>query len=257
MRVLAVLDRVAEQDEAIVEVEQVLVVDLHVLVLLAVEPDLDGHVGTVLAAGLEIVGHGLDAQGGVAGAVPVGGVPAIVEQILHQPRGLGILGIGRGQQLEIVGVGLGLAAVPVPPVVVGGQTQVGGLVLLILNDVLLDVLEDHVELVRCCCFLEQGQAEHRLGVDRDVSAVAEEELAHLGVLDAAVDQDHVDQGVDVVGMFLPGNGLGRGVVETHDLLGLVVLEPAEASFEHVAAADATPFCLAICRPCTTVAVVCG
>ena len=123
---------------------------------------------------------------GVAGAVPVGGVPAVVEQVLHQPRGLLILGVGQRQQLQVVGVGLGLAAVPVPPVIFGGQPQIGGLVLVVLDHVLLDVLEDDLELLlhgrdvgrlRAVARLaEEGQAEHRLGIDRDVGAVAEQEV---------------------------------------------------------------------------------
>ena len=32
------------------------------LLLLAVEPDFDGHVGLVFAAGLEVVGQGFDAR---------------------------------------------------------------------------------------------------------------------------------------------------------------------------------------------------
>ena len=42
--VLAGLDRVALQDQLVVEAEQVGGVDLDLLVLLAVEPDFDGHV---------------------------------------------------------------------------------------------------------------------------------------------------------------------------------------------------------------------
>ena len=57
--------------------------------------------------------------------------------------------------------------------------------------------------------LVQGQAEHRLGVDGQVGAVAVEEVAHVGVVDVGVDQHHVDEGVEVVGVLLARVGLGR------------------------------------------------
>ena len=61
-RVLAGGHRLAFEHELVVEGEQVLRRDLDRLLQLAVEPDLDGHVGLVLAAGPEEVGHGLDAR---------------------------------------------------------------------------------------------------------------------------------------------------------------------------------------------------
>ena len=54
------------------------------------------------------------------------------------------------------------------------------------------------------CLL-QGQAEHGLAVDGDLGAVAIEEIEHLGVLHAGIDQDHVDEGVQLVGMVLPAD----------------------------------------------------
>ena len=81
--------------------------------------------------------------------------------------------------------------------------------------------------------LVQGQAEHRLGIDRELRAVAIEEVAHLVVPHAGVDQDHVDQGVDVVGVLLVRLDLRSApFCEQLDLLGLVVLEPGDAPFEH-------------------------
>ena len=80
--------------------------------LLAVDPDLHRHVRAVLAAGVQVLlGQGLDAVGRVARTVSVGRVPAVVEQIFHQPGGPLILRIRPGQQLEVGGVGLSLAAV--------------------------------------------------------------------------------------------------------------------------------------------------
>ena len=58
--------------------------NLHFLHDLAVELDLDGHVGLVFAAGLEVLGHRLDAQRRVARAVPIGRMLAVVEDVLHQ-----------------------------------------------------------------------------------------------------------------------------------------------------------------------------
>ena len=112
-------ERVAFEHERVVEREQVLGVDLHFLAFLAVDPDFDRQVGLVLAAGLDVVGQRFDHQGRVARAVPVGGVLAVVDEVLHEPRGDLALRLGRREQLQIVGVGLVLAAVPVPPDVFG------------------------------------------------------------------------------------------------------------------------------------------
>ena len=54
--------------------------------LLAVDPDFDGQVGLVFAAGFDVVGEGFDDEGRVAGAVPVGGVLAVVDEVLDEPR---------------------------------------------------------------------------------------------------------------------------------------------------------------------------
>ena len=84
-----------------------------------------------------------------------------------------------------------------------------------------------------CLLLVQGQAEHRLGVDGELRAVAIEEVAHLVVVDVGVDEHHVDEGVEVVGVLLagPASSVG-GVLEQLHLLGLIVLEPLDAAFEH-------------------------
>ena len=64
------------------------------------------------------------ASGRVAGAVPIGGVLAVVEQILDQPRSdVSPLGSVFAKQLQIVGIGLDLAAVPVPPQLFSGSLR--------------------------------------------------------------------------------------------------------------------------------------
>ena len=82
--------------------------------------------------------------------------------------------------------------------------------------------------------LLQRQAEHRHGVDGQVVAVAVEELVHLGVLHAGVDQDHVDEGVEVVGRLLPGLLLGsfKAFLSIWTSLVLVALEPLDAALQH-------------------------
>ena len=157
-RVPAGFERVAGQDEAIVEREQVVAGDFHFLPLLAVDPDFDRHVGLVLARGLDVVGERFDHQGRVAGAVPVGGVLAVVDEVLHEHRRDGVLRIVRHEQLEVVGMGLELAAVPVPPVA-ARQIEVGGLVLVVLDQVLADVPQHHGEFFGFVLFFEREAVE--------------------------------------------------------------------------------------------------
>ncbi len=90
-------------------------------------------------------------EGRVAGRVPVGGVLAVVEQVLDQPRGHLALRIGPGEQLQVVGVGLVLAAVPVPPVP-ARQVEPGRLVLVVLADVLVDVPQRSCPSFSCLAF---------------------------------------------------------------------------------------------------------
>ena len=81
------------------------------------------------------------------------------------------------------------------------QVQVGGLVLVVLDDELADVPQDHRQLVGFV-LLVQGEAEHRQAVDGELRAVAVEEIAHRVVLDVGVDEHHVDERVEVVGVVL-------------------------------------------------------
>ncbi len=62
-------------------------------------------------------------------------------------------------------------------------------------------LQDHRQLFLLALLVE-GQAEQRLGIDGQVRAVAIEEVAHLVVVDFAIDQHHVDEGVEIVGLGL-------------------------------------------------------
>ena len=158
-------------------------------------------------------------------------MPAIIEHVLHQPRRQLALGIGAGQQLEIERVGLDLAAIPPPPVTLVGELEVGRLVLVVPHDVLADVLEHGRQLVFLAEPLEP-QAEHRLGIDREMRAIAIQEAEHLVVASPGIGQDHEDQRVDVVGRRLERLDLADAVLEQLDLLGLVVREPGDASFEH-------------------------
>ena len=157
---------------------------------------------------------------------------AIVQEVLDEPRSQLALGIGAGEELEVVGVRLVLATPPVPPAI-GGQLEPSGLILVVLLDILADVLHDHGELVVLALFLERD-AEHGQTVDREIGAVAVEEVAHLGVVGVGIDEDHVDQCVEVIGGGLPRLllGIGQGVVEFLDLLFLVAFEPGDTAVEH-------------------------
>ncbi|OYW13385.1 MAG: hypothetical protein B7Z55_16945, partial [Planctomycetales bacterium 12-60-4] len=70
-------NRITSEDERIVEREQVGLIDVHVFLFLAVEPDFDRHIGPIFTAGDEVPGQGFDAEGRVARAVPVGRVPTV------------------------------------------------------------------------------------------------------------------------------------------------------------------------------------
>ena len=203
---------------------------------LAVEQDRHGHVRLVLAAGLQVIGKRLDADGGIAGAVPAAGVPAVVDEVLDEARGLLALRLDDGEQLEVVGLRFVLAAVPAPPPVVGRQVEVCGLVLVVLHEELVHVAEDHVALLDVAQFVKR-QPEHGLGIDGQFVAVAIEIAAHLEVigLRALVGKDHVNEGVEVVGALLPA-GLLRlllGVADEQGLGDLVALEPIHAALDHV------------------------
>ena len=107
--------------------------------------------------------------------------------------------------------------------------------------------------------LVQGQAEHRLGVDGQVRAVAVEEVAHVGrcrrrrrpapCRRGRRGCRHVPSTASVLAR--------RRSCSSCDLLGLVVLAASRRRVRACRAADATSFCLASCRPWTTTAVVCG
>ena len=148
---------------------------------------------------------------------------AVVQQVLDEPRGSFALGVGLGEQLQVIGVGLVLAAVPIPPIA-AGQIEPGRLVLVVQHQVLLDIPQDHRQLVLLALFF-QGDAVHRQRVDRQLDPVAVEEIKHLGVLHGAVDEHHVDEGVGRRAMLFPAEPFGfvldRRVFQQLHLLVLV------------------------------------
>ena len=192
-------ERVADQRRLVVEGEQILRVDRDLFDLFAVDVDFDRHLRPIFAAGDDVLGQGLDRDGRVAGAVPIGRVLAVVEQVLGQPRRLFGLRIGPREELQVVGVGLGFAVVPEPPERAFGQLEPGGLVLVVLDQVLVDVPHDHRQAIGGL-HLREGQAEQALGVDRKPGPVAIEKVLHLLVVHVRLDEHAVDQGVDVVGV---------------------------------------------------------
>ena len=170
-------EHLAFDGEYIVKCEQIGRGDLHLLAGLAVECDRHRHFGTVFAAGLQIIGQRLDAERRVARGVPVGAVLAIVEHVLDQARRQLAFGVGSCQQLQVERVGFDFAAVPAPPVSLAGKLQIGSLVFVVVSDVLADILEHGGQLGLFADSLE-AQAEHGLGVHREVSAIAIEEADH-------------------------------------------------------------------------------
>ena len=219
------------EHERVVIDEQVLGIDFDILPLRTVEPHLDRQVGLALARGPQVVGQCFDAEGRVARALPISAVLTIVEQILHQPRGDASLRLDARQQFEIVRHRFVFAAVPVPPVVRAGKFEPGGLVLVVLDDVLRQVLHHGGQLVGLA-ELVQGRAVHRERVDRKLRSIAIQELQHLGVAMIGIDEHHEDEGVEIVGLRLVREFLRSGSLEQVDLLGLVLLEPINASFQH-------------------------
>lgn len=92
--VLACAEGITCDDHFVVVAEQVFLGDFHGLNFFAVHADGDFGFRIVFAGGAHVVGDGLNAVGGVAGGVPVGGVLAVVDEILHQSASL--LGLGFG-----------------------------------------------------------------------------------------------------------------------------------------------------------------
>ena len=111
-------------------------------------------------------------------------MPAVVDEVLDQARGLLALRLDGGEQLEVVRLRFVFAAVPAPPPVVGGQVEVRGLVLVVLHEELVNVAEEHVALLDVAELVER-QPEHGLGVDGQSVAVAIEIAAHFEVVDFA------------------------------------------------------------------------
>ena len=79
-----VLERVSRHGDPVVVGEKISRRDRDFFDLAAVDRDLDRHLRTVFAAGFPKFGKRLDRDSRVAGAVPIGGMFAIVEQILRQ-----------------------------------------------------------------------------------------------------------------------------------------------------------------------------
>ena len=228
-RVLAGGQRLAFEHQLVVKVEKILFGDADLLVLLAIDPQLDHHVGLGLAGSPQIIGERLDAERGIAGRVPVGRVLAVVEQVLDQPGGLGRLRIDLGEQLEIGRLAFVFAAIPVPPAaaVLGLELQVGGLVLGILGQILLDVADQHVAFLDVAFGIER-QAEQRLGVERQLGAVAIKEVLHRHIILELAGEHQEDQRIQLVGMILVVHGIRRQL-QPADLLGLVAFQPLDAA----------------------------
>ena len=107
------------------------------------------------------------------------------------------------KKVQIVGVGLGFAVIPKPPERALGKLEPGGLVLVVLDQVLVDVSHDHRQAI-ISLHLREGQAEQTLGVDRKPRPVAVEKILHLTVVHIRLDENAVDQGVDIVGVRFRG-----------------------------------------------------
>ena len=105
------------------------------------------------------------------------------------------------------------------------------MVLVVLDEELLDVFQDHRQLVGLL-LLVQSETEQRLGIDRQVRAVAVEELQHVGVRVVGIDEDHVDECVERVGVYLPRVRLGSEVLQPLNLIRLMSLEPIDTPFQH-------------------------
>ncbi len=145
------------------------------------------------------------------------------------------------------------------------QVEVGRLVLVVRDDELLDVAEHHVPLLDLL-LLVQREAEHRLRCRARASSGRDRGTAASRSCDVGVDQDHVDEGIEVVRLAavpLAGLRLARffwaissPILRSWICILPILLEPRDAALERPGT-RATPFCCAICRPWTTTAVVCG
>ena len=131
-------------------------------------------------------------------------------------------------------MGFIFAAEPVPPIT-GGQTEPGGLVFVVLLDVLADVSHDHVEFFLFGLFF-QGNAVHGHRIDGKFCSVAIEEFEHVGVFHAAVDEHHVDECVEIVGILFPTKSLwfvfNCGIFNKLNLFFLILFQPFDAAFQN-------------------------
>ena len=78
----------------------------------------------------------------------------------------------------------------------------------------------------------QAEAKHRLGIDRQMSAISIEEGGHAIVANAGIGEHHEHECVDIVGMNLVWLDLAGLVLQELCLLVLVACEPGDALFEH-------------------------
>ncbi len=224
------------EHESVVECEQVLGVDFFFFAFLAIDPHLNREVGLVFAGGFDEIGEGFDHERCIAGAVPVGSIFAIVDEVLYQLRRDGAFRVGRCEQFEVVRFGLVFAAVPEPPDV-GGHVQIRRLVFVVLDDELADVLHDHVQLFGFVLLVE-GEAVGGEGVDGELRAIFIEPIAHGVAFHVGIGEDHVHERVDVVGvslgwfLFVADVAFVVDVGKAAELFFLVVLEPFDAAIEN-------------------------
>ena len=83
-------------------------------------------------------------------------------------------------------MGFVFTAVPVPPVRTVGQVQMGGLVFIVVHQILFDVLQNHGKFF-CIFHFVQGHSEHRPGIYRQLVAVTIKIGSHLFLVDITID----------------------------------------------------------------------
>ena len=127
-----------------------------------------------------------------------------------------------------------LAAVPRPPVAIIPELKPRALVLVVLDQELLDIADQHIALLNILHNVQRN-SEHRLGIDTEMRAVLVKMLTHFLIVLACINQNHVDKRVQVVGVFLdplPDSNLRFITLQFLQLFVLVLLEPLLALFEH-------------------------
>ena len=77
----------------------------------------------------------------------------------------------------------------------------------------------------------KSQSEQSLGVNGKLDSIPIKELIHVGIRNIRINQNHVDQGIQCIGMLLLRDVFLSPVLDQHDLLVLIAFQPFDPLFQ--------------------------